>query len=117
MTSRGGLVFSTLLVAGVLTGCGVAPTEVASGLDGESVARVRVDSSPTPAWIYVNDRYVGTTPLEHDFSYSSATEAIDIVAEPIYLAQLRQHKRIHPGPLPFRVHFFMNNRPGDAEDD
>jgi hypothetical protein len=106
-----------ILAAAISSGCGVTPSTVVSGSNGESVATVQIDSSPTPAWIYVNDQYVGTTPLEHDFAYASATEGIDIVAEPIYLAQIRQHRRIHPGPLPFRVHFFMNNRSGDSGND
>lgn len=111
------LLILPLLTAALSSGCGVTPATVAPGSNGESVATVRIDSSPTAAWIYVNDQYVGTTPLEHDFAYASTTEGIDIVAEPIYLAQVRQHRRIHPGPLPFRVHFFMNNRTGDSGND
>ena len=117
MRRRSVLLVFPILAAAILSGCGVTPATVLSGSNGESVATVQIDSSPTPAWIYVNHRYVGTTPLEHDFAYASATEGIDIVAEPIYLAQVRQHRRINPGPLPFRVHFFMNNRSGDSGDD
>jgi hypothetical protein len=114
---RSVLLVFPILAAAILSGCGVTPATVFSGSNGESVATVQIDSSPTPAWIYVNHQYVGTTPLEHDFAYASATEGIDIVAEPIYLAQARQHRRLDPGPLPFRVHFFMNNRSRDSGDD
>lgn len=106
-----------ILAAGLLAGCWSSPATVAPGVDGESVAPVQIDSSPTSAWIYVDRKYVGTTPLEHHLAYSSTTESIEIVAEPIFPAQVRQRKRIQVRPLPYRVHFFMNNRTGDTGND
>lgn len=106
-----------ILWTGLLAGCWSSPATVAPGVNGESVARVHIDSSPTSAWIYVDRKYVGTTPLEHHLAFSSTTESIDIVAEPFFPAQIRQRKRIQVRPLPYRVHFFMNNRTGDTNND
>lgn len=78
---------------------------------GRSVAIVQIDSSPTPAWIYVENRFIGTTPLEHRFRYDSGRRSIEVVAEPLpdHAAQIRQRRRFSLPPLPTRVHFFMNN--------
>ena len=78
---------------------------------GRSVAAVEIDSSPTPAWIYVDKRFVGSTPLVHEFHYDSGRREIEVVAEPLpgNSAQLRQRRSFPLPPLPTRVHFFMNN--------
>jgi hypothetical protein len=108
---------AVILGASPLAGCWSTPATVAPGAEGESTASVQIDSSPTSAWIYVDSKYVGTTPLEHYFAYSSTTENIEIVAEPIFPTQTRQRRRIQVRPLPHRLHFFMNNRTGDTSND
>ena len=78
---------------------------------GRSVAAVQIDSSPTPAWIYVENRFIGSTPLVHEFHYDSSLREIEVIAEPLpgNSAQIRQRRSFPLPPLPTRVHFFMNN--------
>lgn len=78
---------------------------------GRSIAAVQIDSAPTPAWIYVDDVFVGTTPMEHQFNFDHTDRSIDIVAEPLPYnnAQIRQRRSFSLPPLPTRVHFNMNN--------
>lgn len=86
----------------------VLPTADATG---RSVAAVEIDSSPTPAWIYVENRFVGSTPLVHEFHYDSGVREMEVIAEPLpgNSAQIRQRRSFPLPPLPTRVHFFMNN--------
>jgi hypothetical protein len=79
--------------------------------EGRSTAAVQIDSSPSSAWIYVNKRFIGSTPLEHEFHYDSNLREIEVVAQPKpeHAAQLRQRRSFPLPPLPTRIHFFMNN--------
>jgi hypothetical protein len=78
---------------------------------GHSTAIVLIDASPTPAWIYIENRFIGTTPLEYSVAYDSRRRSMEVVAEPLpdNTAQIRQRQRFSLPPLPTRVHFFMNN--------
>ena len=96
------------------TGCGGARLQALSpfaGPDGITIAPVEIDSAPTTAWIYVNGKYVGNTPLVYGLFYDSDTKHIEVVAEPLpsHTSQLRQTQRIQVPPLPTRIQFFMNN--------
>jgi hypothetical protein len=95
----------------MVAGCGGPRAVVPQpGPHGESVAMVHIESSPTPAWIYVNRRYAGTTPLELPMALDSRNEAVEVVAEPMNPAQARQRRVLSVPPLPYRLHFFMTNR-------
>lgn len=85
------------------------PAEVHAGEDGTTAAVVQIESSPTEAWIFVDGVYIGTTPLEHELSFSSRVRYLEVAAVPIYDGQARQVKRIQVPPLPKRLHFNMNN--------
>jgi hypothetical protein len=76
---------------------------------GTSNELVEIDSSPTPAAIYVDGRYVGKTPLKRYLWFSSTTRAVTVVAEPLYPGQARQEQPLQVPPLPKRLTFFMNN--------
>lgn len=78
---------------------------------GRSVAAVEIGSAPGPAWIYVDNVYIGTTPLIHEFIFDQANRSIDVVAEPLSgnTGQTRQRLKLLLPPLPTRVHFNMNN--------
>ena len=78
---------------------------------GQNVVKVKIDSSPTPAWIYIEDRFIGTTPLRYPVRYDSQRRSLEVVAEPLpdNTAQVRQRRSFSLPPLPNRVHFFMNN--------
>ena len=78
---------------------------------GRSVAAVEIGSAPGPAWIYVDNVYIGTTPLVHEFVFDQASRSIDVVADPMpgNTGQTRQRLSFSLPPLPTRVHFNMNN--------
>ncbi|WP_295383895.1 PEGA domain-containing protein [uncultured Thiodictyon sp.] len=76
---------------------------------GASNDLVAIDSSPTPADIYVDGDYVGKTPLKRYLWFSSNTRAVTVVAQPLYPGQARQEQHLQVPPLPKRLTFFMNN--------
>ena len=82
-----------------------------SGPGGISIAPVEIDSSPSSAWIYVNGKYIGNTPLVYGLAYDSHTNYIEVIAEPLpdHPVQQRQVKHVRVPPLPTRIHFFLNN--------
>ena len=83
---------------------------------GATNALVEIDSSPTPAEIFVDGTYVGRTPLKRYLWFSSTTHAITVVAEPLHPGQARQEQSLNVPPLPRRLTFFMNN-PAKADPD
>jgi len=82
-----------------------------TGPGGISIAPVEIDSSPGTAWIYIDGKYVGNTPLVYGLAYDSNTNYIEVIAEPLpnHPVQQRQTKHIRVPPLPTRIHFFLNN--------
>jgi hypothetical protein len=89
---------------------GVAPPDPCGYLPlGASNTLVEIDSSPTPAAIYVNGDYVGQTPLRRYLWFSSTVRTVTVVAKPLYPGQGRQEQRLRVPHLPRRLTFFMNN--------
>jgi hypothetical protein len=78
---------------------------------GATNSLVEIGSVPTPADIYVNGEHVGRTPLKRYLWFSSTTNAVTVVAEPLYPGQARQEQRLTVPPLPRSLTFFMNNPP------
>jgi hypothetical protein len=76
---------------------------------GATNSLVEIDSSPTPAEIFVDGTYVGRTPLKRYLWFSSTTRSVTVVAEPLYPGQARQEQSLNVHPLPRRLTFFMNN--------
>ncbi|MCG6942383.1 MAG: hypothetical protein LJE69_14170 [Thiohalocapsa sp.] len=91
------------------------PTSVTAG-DGETSRRVRIDSEPTPAAIYLNGAFIGYSPMHHRIGFGSTDRAISLVAVPLYPGQAQQQRLIRIPPLPARVSFFMNNPPPEDAD-
>jgi len=111
--NTGGVMFALLSLAA--SGCSSNRLDALSpfpGPGGISIAPVEIDSSPSSAWIYINGKYVGNTPLVYGLAYDSNTNYIEVIAEPLpdHPVQQRQTKQIRVPPLPTRVHFFLNNR-------
>jgi hypothetical protein len=109
-----GRIASILLTATLAAGCAGDRLQALSpfaGPDGITIAPVEIDSAPTAAWIYVNGKYVGNTPLVYGLAYDSGTRYIEVVAEPLpsHPVQVRQRQHITVPPLPTRIQFFMNN--------
>ena len=118
MTSRRAL---SILLAVACSGCAGDRLQALSpfgGPGGISIAPVEIDSSPTTAWVYIDGRYVGNTPLVYGLAYDSDTRYIEVIAEPLpnHPVQLRQTKHIRVPPLPTRLHFFMNNHDNPEDD-
>ncbi|MFO1406410.1 MAG: hypothetical protein U1F08_02620 [Steroidobacteraceae bacterium] len=101
MTGR--VAVAVLVLAG---GCAHAPRYAP---DGATLARVHIESAPTPAWIFVDGTYVGQSPLTHDIPYTDATRFVEVVAVPMYPAQTRQVVRMVPPSLPQDLTFFLDN--------
>lgn len=106
----------TLIALLVLTASGCAgnrlePLAPFAGTGGVTIAPVKIESSPTTAWIYIDGKYVGNTPLVYGLAYDSNTSYIEVTAEPLpdHPGQLRQTRHIRVPPLPNSVHFFLNN--------
>ena len=98
----------------IASGCSNNRLEALSpftGPDGISIAPVEIDSSPSSAWIYIDGKYVGNTPLVYGLAYDSNTNYIEVIAEPLpdHPVQQRQVKHVRVPPLPTRIHFFLNN--------
>lgn len=89
---------------------------VRAASDGKTREWVEIDSEPTAAAIYLNQRFIGYSPLRYPIGFSSGDRAIDLVAVPLYPGQAQQQQIIAIPPLPARVSFFMNNPAADAGD-
>jgi hypothetical protein len=96
-----------LPVVASLAACGAVAVQPSPG---ESVAAVRIDAAPDPAWIFVDGRFVGGTPLKSTIVFTHATRFVEIVAVPLHERQTRQVLRVVPPALPRRVQFFMDNQ-------
>ena len=93
-----------------LPGYGAAPPDPCGYIPpGASNTLVEIESSPTPAAIYVNGDYIGRTPLKHYLWFSSTIRTVIVVAKPLYPGQGRQEQRLRVPHLPRRLTFFMNN--------
>jgi hypothetical protein len=96
-----------LTIVGGLTACAQAPLQ---GPAGASAMKVRIDSAPTAAWIFIDGTYVGRTPLAPEISFTHATRFIEVVAVPMHDSQNRQALRLVPPSLPQNLKFFLDNQ-------
>ncbi len=94
-----------------LAGCASAPLDTPGGA---TVREVRIDSSPTPAWIFIDGSFAGCTPVVSEIPFTHATRFIEVVAVPLYDSQTRQALRIVPPSLPRNMHFFLDNQDPQA---
>ena len=101
------LAASMMLAAAGLAGCAKSPVRAAQ--DGATLAPVRIDSSPTPAWIFVDGTYVGLTPVTPEIPFTHETRFVEVVAVPTYATQTRQVLRITPPAMPRNLTFFLDN--------
>lgn len=76
---------------------------------GPTQGWVDIQSSPTPAAIYQDGKFIGYTPMRHVMAFTSKTSRISLVAVPLYAGQAQQERLIKVPPLPERVSFLMNN--------
>lgn len=81
---------------------------------GSSVGTVSIDASPDAAWIFVDGRFVGRTPVAPAIPFTHATRYVEVVAVPMHASQARQALRIVPPSLPRRLQFFMDNQEPQA---
>lgn len=111
MNYRNTLIALLLLTAGGCSNNRMEALAPFSGPDGISIAPVEIESSPSTAWIYIDGKYVGNTPLVYGLAYDSDTNYIEVIAEPLpdHPVQQRQVKHVRVPPLPTRIHFFLNN--------
>lgn len=77
--------------------------------DGATEQWVAIGSFPTPAAIYLNERFIGYSPMRYPMRFTSRDSHISLVAVPLYAGQAQQEELIIIPPLPKRISFFMNN--------
>jgi hypothetical protein len=90
---------------------------VPTAADGETREWVEIVSEPTAAAIYLNERFIGYSPMRYPIGFSSGDRAISLIAVPVYPGQAQQEQLIAIPPLPARVGFFMNNPAADTNSD
>jgi outer membrane protein OmpA-like peptidoglycan-associated protein len=76
---------------------------------GMDKGRILIKSEPTKARIYIEDEYLGTTPVKTDLGYMR-THKINIKAEPIYPNQYPQNIMLEIPPVPKKMTVYMNRR-------
>ena len=77
--------------------------------EGSSSAWVKITSAPTSAAIYLDERFIGYSPLRYRISFTSEVGSLSMVAVPLYAGQAQQERLIMVPALPTRISFFMNN--------
>jgi hypothetical protein len=98
-----------ILLAALPLGCATRPASPPTEA-GASTARIKIDSRPTPAWIFIDGRFVGRTPVEPLVAFTHATLFVDVVAVPMHASQTRQALKLVPPVLPHQVTFFLDNQ-------
>jgi hypothetical protein len=91
--------------------CSPAAVQPSPGTSGGTVS---IDASPDAAWIFVDGRFVGHTPVAPIIPFTHATRYVEVVAVPMHESQARQVLRIVPPSLPRRLQFFMDNQEPQA---
>ncbi|MFO7895636.1 MAG: OmpA family protein [Candidatus Cloacimonadales bacterium] len=84
----------------VLVGCSSIPR-------GVSKAKILIKTQPTAAKIYVNNEYVGISPLTTTIWYEKS-KFINIKAEPFYESQFPQNIYLKVPPIPPQMTIFMD---------
>jgi hypothetical protein len=94
--------------------CEPTGPDVLTVADGETREWVEIVSEPTAAAIYLNERFIGYSPMRYPIGFSSGDRAISLIAVPVFPGQAQQEQLIAIPPLPARVSFFMNNPATDT---
>ena len=82
---------------------------------GATSSQVLIQTEPTPADIYLNDQYLGRSPLRTDLWYFDHN-MVNIKAEPIYpRGQHTQNIYLRFPPIPDKITIFMNHHPKERD--
>jgi hypothetical protein len=81
---------------------------------GAPAAWVDIVSVPTSAAIYLDERFIGYSPIRYPIVWSSAASTARLVAVPLYAGQAQQQLLLRLPPVPRRVSFYMTNPPMEA---
>jgi len=93
----------------IMLGC--ASTKYVDDLpDGVHTKDIIIKSEPTKAKIFLNDRYLGVTPIKTELWYSHRS-SINIKAEPLYPNQIPQNIFLRVPPIPNKMTIYMNYKP------
>lgn len=71
---------------------------------------VKIDSKPTQAMIYINNKKIGETPLKTPISYSGKEDVI-ITALPLFHRQFKQNIEFTLPAIPSKIVFYMTTPP------
>ncbi|MDY6915694.1 MAG: OmpA family protein [Candidatus Cloacimonadota bacterium] len=101
--------YIVLLFLFVISGC--ASTKYVEDVPkGVHKKKILIKSEPTKAKIYINDKYLGTTPVKTELWYSHRT-SLNIKAEPLYPRQIPQNIFLKVPPIPDKMTIFMDYKP------
>ncbi len=84
----------------ILFGCSNIPK-------GVFKQKVTINTKPTPAKIFVNDKYIGISPVETTIWYKKE-DFVNIKAEPFYDSQFPQNIYVKIPPIPPKMTIFMD---------
>ena len=82
---------------------------------GVHKSRILIRSQPTKAKIFIDDRYLGITPIKTDLWYAHDT-TINIKAEPMYPNQIPQNIYLRIPPIPDKMTIYMDFKPKISAD-
>lgn len=77
---------------------------------GATKERILIKSYPTKARIFVDNKYLGKTPIKTDLWYFKPKK-VNIVAEPIFEGQIPQNLVMAIPSVPDKIVFYMNFNP------
>ena len=76
---------------------------------GAAYEKIHIFSEPTTAKIFIEDQYIGNTPLKTKLFYTKE-KFVNIKAEPIYENQIPQNIFIRIPPIPDKMTIYMHHR-------
>jgi len=77
---------------------------------GVHTKKILIRSEPTKAKIFLNDSYLGITPVKTELWYSHRS-SINIKAEPLYPNQIPQNIYLRVPPIPEKMTIYMDYKP------
>lgn len=93
-----------ILILALLIACTPVVTRIPRGVASQ---KILIKSEPTKAKIFINDKYLGKTPIKTELWYEKE-KFVNIKAEPIYPNQFAQNLFFKIPPIPPKLVIYMN---------
>src|SRR6056297_2907032 len=100
-----------ILIIALFVALGCASTKYSQNIPkGIHKRNIIIKSLPTKAKIFLNNRYLGITPVKTELWYSHRS-SINIKAEPLYPNQIPQNIFLRVPPIPDKMTIYMDYKP------